>query len=98
MCPPHGIMGRLCRHVTIFYCSLPESVHQHKADITIELNAFHKYMFSSCWLISWPFAIKKRNVSAYKANLLLYSYLPKRYLFSPKYLFLMILWPFCDFR
>ena len=35
MRPPHGIMGRLCRHVTIFYCSLPESVHQHKADITI---------------------------------------------------------------
>src|SRR4029434_2631265 len=36
MRPPHSIMGRLCRHVTIFYCSLPESVHQHKADITIK--------------------------------------------------------------
>ena len=59
MRPPHGIMGRLCRHVTIFYCSLPASVHQHKADITIYLNAFHKYMFSSFWLISWLFAIKK---------------------------------------
>src|SRR4029434_1751050 len=39
MRPPHGIMGRLFRHVTIFYCSLPESVHQHNADITIYFNA-----------------------------------------------------------
>src|SRR4029434_2584180 len=43
---------------SIFYCSLPESVHQHKADITIYLNAFHKYMFSSFWLISWLFSLK----------------------------------------
>src|SRR4029434_8856786 len=72
----HGITGRLFRHVTIFYCSLPESVHQHKADITIELNAFHKYMFSSCLRLLANFMAvcnKKRNVSTYKANLLLYS-------------------------